>query len=73
MTTDQDAPLAAERMLEARRNQRAFEQRQVADPNLAHLPRWTPHRPWRATPSDWVMTGLGVVILVGGIVIWLFF
>jgi len=73
MTKDQDEPLAAERMLEAQRNLREFEQRQTADPNLARLPRWAPHRPWQATPSDWVMTGLGVVILVGGIAIYLFF
>ena len=73
MTTDQDQPLAGERMLEAQRNQRDFEQRRIADPNLARLPRWAPHRPWRATPYDWVMAGLGVVILVAGIVIYLFF
>ena len=73
MTEDQDEPLAAERMLEAQRNERAFEQRRIADPNLALLPRWAPHRPWRARPYDWLMTGLGAVIVVGGIAIYLFF
>ncbi len=73
MTTDQEEPLAGERLLEAARNQREFEQRRVADPNFAHQPRWAPHRPWRATPFDTVMTGLGVVILVVVIVIWWFF
>lgn len=26
--------------------------------------RWVPHRPWRATPGDWLMTLAGAIILL---------
>jgi hypothetical protein len=73
MRTDPDEPLDAQRLLEAQSNERAFEQRRLADPNFARMPRWAPHRPWRATPYDRVMTVLGAIMLVGIIVIYVFF
>ena len=73
MTTEQNDRMDARRLLEAQSNERAFEQRQLADPNLARLPRWVPHRPWRATPYARVMTVLGAIMLVAMVVIYVFF
>jgi hypothetical protein len=72
MTTDQDEPLAAERMREGQRNHEQFERQRMADPNFARMPRWVPHRPWRPTLGDIVMTCIGAVIVVVVIVINLF-
>jgi hypothetical protein len=72
MTTDQDEPSAAERMREAQRNHEQFERQRMADPNFARMPRWVPHRPFRPTFGDLIMTCLGAIILVVVIVINLF-
>jgi hypothetical protein len=72
MTTNQDEPLAAERMLEAQRNHEQFERQRMADPNFARMPRWVPHRPFRPTFGDLIMTCLGAIILVVVIVVNLF-
>ena len=69
MATDRDEPLAGERMLEAHRNQQNFEWQRIADPTFARMPRWVPHRPWRATRGDIIMAWLGAVIVVVVIVV----
>jgi len=65
--------LDAERLLQLQRYEQQFDQQRMADPNFARLPRWAPHRPWRATLWDNMMAVLGAIILAAVIIVYLLF
>jgi hypothetical protein len=73
MANDSKQPLDAERLLRLQRYEQQFDLQRMGDPDLARIPRWAPHRPWRATLWDNVLALLGVIMLVAVIVIWVFF
>jgi hypothetical protein len=73
MADDRKQQLDAERLLRLQRYEQQFDQQRMGNPDFARIPRWAPHRPWRATLGDNLLALLGAIILIVAIVVWIFF